>query len=395
MKKTIRVYDDTTHLGEKYVEKLKALEVVRKTFDKIESISHKDFKRELGELGDRQVKTRSDKKWDKDSMILDETSIFVVDYDLLKEFKETFLTGENIAYLARCFSTCGLIIGLNQFIKLGDNRFDLTMKGHLESFCDLNIENKQLDNLGLWGDEKKEFRPWYWPHLPDYLTCFEKKVNEIIDDPNQTICEVLGIEEVVKAFPRSALEFLGREPEKTTVKKFVTKSGNGLRARDNKPTDAMVARIAVARLSKWLERVVLPGQDILVDAPHLVSRYPSLLTGDHSNIDNWNKTTSFDAYDRLGLNHELIEEFRFENIDWISRPVWFWGKVSNCQKIKEVKEPWEKERIEYVFCEDASSFYRREDCKEFIIKSESPYVRRFIRHFRNAGIQYEPRARLL
>ena len=41
-----------------------------------------------------------------------------------------------------------------------------------------------------------------------------------------------------------------------------------------------IERVAAARLGKWLERLVLPGQNVLVDAPHLVSRFPSLVAAD-------------------------------------------------------------------------------------------------------------------
>jgi len=398
MNRIIWVYDDTTRRGIEYANRLKGLEVITRTFNRIEPMPHEDFKQGLENLVDRQRKSRFGEKWG-DSLAFDETSILIIDYDLLKNYKETFLTGENVAYLVRCFSTCGLIIGLNQFIKQGENRFDLTMRGHLESFCDLNIEDKQLANLGLWSTEKELFRPWYWPNLPNYLACFERKVKRVIDILEQPICDVLGIEKIVKSLPKSVLTFLGRKLEKTSIRDFVIKSGNGLKARDKKPNDEIVSRVAVARLSKWLERIVLPGQDSLIDAPHLVSRYPSLLQKDPSDVNVWNKTTKLDTYDELGLKHELIEDFRFQNVDWISRPVWLWRDVSNCLQIEEVKEPWVKKSYKYVFCEDTSSFYAREYCREFKIDSESPYLMRFIRYLRKVDykpkVDYEPRARLL
>lgn len=395
MKKVIRVYDDTLGRGEKYAGILQELKIDRDDFRKVKSIQHEDFRKELQVLRQRQSETRLGRKWD-DETLLDQTSVLVVDYDLLKTSTETYLTGENVAYLARCFSKCGLILGLNiDLKKAGDNPFDLTLRGHPESYCDLNIGSKQLGNKGLWGGETKGFRPWHWPQLPNYLKSFEDKVRETVDSLDFAISDVLELKKTIRFSPRSVTDFIGGDPLKITFRKFVEKSGNGLRGRDKSPSNEIVGRIAAARLSKWLERLVLPRQDLLVDAPHLVSRYPSLLKGDHSKIKVWNKTAQFDAFHNIGLDHETIEEFRFKKAHWFSRPVWFWGDLSKSPKIKEVKEPWEMEMTEYFFCEDSSSFHRRKDCRKFSIESDSPYNRRFIRYFRDEGVDYQPRVRLL
>lgn len=396
MNRVIRVYDDVEGRGERYAERLRKLEVIRGNFDEVESIRHEDLREELQKLRIRQGRTRQGKKWDDETLILDETSILVVDFDLLKTFEETFLTGEKVAYLARCFSECSLLLGLNIDIqKAGENPFDLTLRGHPESYCDLNIGSRQLDNAGLWGGETRRFRPWHWPQLPSYLNSFEDRVREVASHLDDSICDTIGIKDLIKFSPRSVTEFIGGDPVKTTFRKFVTKSGNGLHGRDKRPTDEMVARIAAARVSKWLERLVLPGQDLLIDAPHLVSRYPSLLRGDHSEVNTWNKTSKFDTYEKLGLDDERIEDFRFTKTHWLSRPAWFWRELSKSQKIKEVKEPWEREEIPYVFCEDSSSFHKREKCRRFVMESDSPFNRRFVRYFKGEGINYQPRVRLM
>lgn len=394
MKKVIRVYDDVRGRGEKYADILRDVQMVKENFKIVESIQNADFKRELQELRARQSKARESKKWGGDTSLLDQTSILVIDYDLLKASEDTYLTGENVAYLARCYSKCGLILGLNiDLKKAGDNPFDLTLRGHPESYCDLNIGSKQLGNEGLWDGKTEGFRPWHWPHLPNYLESFEHNSKYVVRHIDQPISDALGIRDMIKYSPRSVTEFVGGDALKITFRKFVEKSGNGLRGRDKPPSDKMVGRIAAARLSKWLERLVLPGQDLLIDAPHIVSRFPSLLVGDSSDVNVWNKTTQFGAFDKLSMDHKTIEEFRFKEAHWFSRAVWFWGPLSKSNRIKEVKEPWERELTEYVFCEDSSSFCKQEDCRKFYIESDSPYNRRFIRYFR--GVNYQPRVRLL
>ena len=148
---------------------------------------------------------------------IDNASIFVIDYDLLsspeeKEGKEEelftgSLTGEIVAYLVRCFSKCKLIVGLNQY---GNNPFDLTLRGDLDSFADLNLGADQLDNPNLWKgnweDFGREYRPWFWPNLSDSIHNFDKRVEEVQEKLNKPICEVLGFDpEVFQLLPREII----------------------------------------------------------------------------------------------------------------------------------------------------------------------------------------------
>ncbi len=343
---------------------------------------------------------------------IDNASIFVIDYDLLsspeeKEGKEEelftgSLTGEIVAYLVRCFSRCKLIVGLNQY---GSNPFDLTLRGDMDSFADLNLGDEQLDNPNLWAgnweDFGHEYRPWSWPNLSDSIHNFDKRVEEVQEKLNKPICEVLGFDpEVFQLLPREIVQFIGqyeeKEPFQTTFREFVTKSGNGLRSKDEKEVveginDQVLARVGAARISKWLEQLVLPEQDILVDAPHLVSRYPSLIKGDEDKIETWNETVLLAGYTNLGLDTNPIEPYRFKKDYWISRPVWFWDKLRECEDIKEVTEPWLTVMPNWVFCEDTSCFHEQADCKEFLADIASPFTRRFVRNFDE--VDYQPRVR--
>lgn len=397
MKKKIWIYDDDERFVNELKEGLTKLPIVRETFE-IEVPSH--FKDSMKILQERQRALREGSdNWDNKPAPLDDASIFIIDFDLLET--AAFLTGEVVAYLARCFSMCGLIVGVNQY---GHNTFDLTLKGHPESFADLNVGQDQLNNpdlwRGTWGSTRRGFRPWYWPSLPDYLRDFEKRVDDVREslDEDTSICEVLGFDsELFNLLPRSIIQFVeefkGKEPAKTTFRQFVTESGNGLQPKDAEKVnnDEILARVGAARISKWLERLVLPEQDILVDAPHLVSRYPSLMTGDITDIKTWNKTAQLMSYKELGLDTELIEPFRLEREYWLSRPVWFWDKLRECEKIPEVSEPWNRVSPNWGFREDASRFYRGKDCREFIADTESPFAYRFVKDF--PDVDYRPRVR--
>ncbi len=420
---TILIYDDEQGRPGDFEEKLdKGLNRANQS-DKFDIILLKDndFQNAIKALEQRRIEFRENKEIDfkrnsnNGTEKIDNASIFIIDYDLLSRQEEKVeeelfigsLTGEIVAYLVRCFSKCQLIIGLNQY---GSNPFDLTLRGDLDSFADVNLGGEQLDNSDLWRDDwggsRRGYRPWSWPNLFDSVEDFGKRIEEVEKKLGEPICEVLGFDrEVFQLLPREIIQFIGqyeeREPYQATFREFVTESGNGLRSKDAKElkegvNDHILARVGAVRISKWLEQLVLPEQDILVDAPHLVSRYPSLITGDKEKkekIETWNETARLVDYANLGLDVDPIEPYRFKKSYWISRPVWFWDKLRECEDIKEVTEPWLTAAPDWVFCEDASRFYNREDCREFLADTTSPFTQRFVRYFNEDEVDYRPRAR--
>ena len=393
MKKKIVIFDDEDRVGRGYAKNLQKMQEITSAFE-VCTLDNKSFEKELDALENRRKSYRN-KAIATGQTILDETSIFIIDYDLLKYPKSEYLTGENVAYLARGFSRCALIIGLNQYNRVGENIFDLKLKGHPESYCDLNISSTQICNPGLWGETRTRFRSWHWPQLINYVEFTERRIEEAkkhVDDP---VVEVLGLKETFEEFPRSVSEFLGPNPEETTFRRFAQESGKGLRMKDLNDDEDNVAIIAQARIAKWLERLVLPGQDILVDAPHLVSRFPSLLKGDHKSKDLWNRTACFGKADSLPLHHEKIKNNSFKKDYWLSRPVWFWPCLCNSSTIDEVVAPWKREAADFLFCEDSSTFERREDCRQFRAEVDSVYVQRFVNLHPITGVDYQPQVRLL
>jgi hypothetical protein len=155
----------------------------------------------------------------------------------------------------------------------------------------------------------------------------------------------------------------------------------GLRPKD-KVDEAQMARVAAARVGKWLERVVLPGQDILVDAPHLALRFPSLLRGDIKKSRAWDASASLppskSLWSQKGQLREKIQRHRFREQDWLSRPAWFWNELTKLEAIEEIRNPWSAERPDFVFCEDVSRFLPRRETREFVADLASPFVRRFV-----------------
>ena len=416
-KQTILIYDDSRKRSGEFKNRLEiGLEKANQSRHfNVRSLKHSEFQNIIKALEQRRIEFRDNSEIDFERYSndgierIDNASVFVIDYDLLNSQKEGenelstgSLTGEIVAYLVRCFSKCKLIVGLNQY---GSNPFDLTLKGELDSFADLNLGEYQLGNPGLWKsdweDSEQEFRPWSWPNLCGLLEDFDKRIKEIHGNLEESICKFLKFDkELFQVLPREIVQFIEKEETsehyQTTFLEFLTESGNGLRLKDTENLKKgknlrILERVAAARISKWLEYRVLPEQDILVDAPHLISRYPSLITGDKKKIETWNNTAQLIRHEELGLDTELIEANRFDRIHWISRPVWFWDKLRECENIKEVKEPWLTEKPTWVFCEDTSRFQEQGQCSEFIANVSSPFTIRYVENI--SDINYRPRVR--
>lgn len=387
-KKLIMIYDDEARAAKMYLNRLEKRPSL-KEFE-IEHISNDDFQDILLELNKRRKAILDGKKREEQAIKVDDARIFIIDFRLMD--LTPGLNGEEVAYNLLCFSDCRYIMGMNRYYM--GKTFDLTLTGHLDSYADLNISDKDLENEGLWTGESVDYRPWYWPAILSYLNDRERQINDVMDNFDESISKVLEIpEHIIKGIPKKAGSYLGiagDEIVKATFEDFFIKSNIILNPKErNKkfPLDRK-AKIIASRLSKWIERSILPGQDIFVDAPHLITRYPSLLLGKkRSDIETWNKTSHFKGVSSLGIRYKKLKTCRFKQ-HWTSRPVWFWPDVSEIPKIDEVKQPWKRKNYGFVFAEDASSFYKEEECKDFISNVESPFRMRYIKSFK--GVNYRP-----
>ena len=316
---------------------------------------------------------------------LDDVDVLILDYDLYEMGTRGSVkahervTGEEVAYLARCYSRCRAIVGLNQF---GENPFDLTLRGHPESFADLNLGSTQLHNPGLWGAQTTGYHPWKWPNLsgePDRMSALVAWVSDRLDKP---ILEGLNLSDGsgAPAVSREALRFLGpSDPSEVTFRDFVVDSGNGLDRNDALWEPEAASRIAAARLSKWLERLVLPGQDFLVDAPHLISRFPSLLPGSRVNDGDWDLVAKAGAdAETVGMTGEILLDAAYEPRDWLSRPAWRWPALSSDRRVAEVSDPWDSAVAELTFCEDVRRFLPPPEAREFSAAVSSPFLTRYV-----------------
>jgi hypothetical protein len=320
----------------------------------------------------------------------DLADILFVDYDLFhvsdsEESGSTFdLTGATVAYLARCFSRCGLIVSVNQF-EYGRTTFDLTLMGHIETYADYHVAPADIDNANLWrwDSKDKEFRPWYWPVLPDALNRYHQRINQFNNSEllDAKIRDYLSLRDAPSLSTRM-LEFL--EPIDPTFTDFV-KSSKGLRNKDNLWSKDAAARIVAARIAKWLRDVVLPSQSVLVDAPHLISRLPSL-AGDVP----WEDIPALNDEQMKRTPLADQEKHRFNPDDWLDRPAWWWHKIKDSDEIEAIRDPWNAKAAPVLFLEDTSSF--AEKGKEFVAAVDPPFKSRYLAVLE--GVSYTPESRL-
>lgn len=309
--------------------------------------------------------------------VFDDADVLVIDYDLIGFQPESSLTGEIVAYLARTYSSCGYIVVLNQF---GDRYFDLALRGNRSSFADLNLGGSFVGSPGLWNAASSEkFRPWSWPLLTAAAERHRRRSEALVGSLDVPILEYLGIgPDLMADMGRAKLEaVLGDDGASFTFAAFAVESGRGLKAKDRPASLASVAAIAAARVSAWLEQIVLPSQDFLVDAPHLVSRFPSLLKGDPSEVGTWNAAA--DLSGQAGsIDVERLGSARFVSEDWLSRSTWYWPVVASDAGLAEASDPWSGGHTDFVFCEDLSRYLPRNQAREFVADLHSPFVRRFV-----------------
>jgi hypothetical protein len=344
-------------------------------------------------LEGRRQESRSTKAVTLGTCLLDDVDVFIVDYDLLHATAgmASFITGENVAYLARCYSGVGVIIALNQFYT--DNFFDLTLSSHLDSFADLNISDKQLANSGLWTADwpQGSFRPWHWPVVPDFVGRLARRVAALSGHLDEPITNYLSFpNEIVDFLDRKIVSFIAtadKDIRDVTFRQFVHSSGQGLRGKDVAGSDELSARIAASRIGAWLERAVLASQDVLVDRPHLVERVPSVVGG----FDNLEAVQHAIRLTDSASPLEMISDAEFINADWLSREAWWWPEIESAERLVELREPWTFAGLPIVFCEDTSTFKSRDEAQAFISGLPSPFARRFVS--RVPGVVYRPQVR--
>lgn len=356
------------------------------------SVAHVDvesLKTALRVLHERQGAARARREAPSTPCSLDEIDIVVIDFDLANLPATTLANGEMLAYLARCYSACGLIVELNRF---GDKLFDLTLtNGAMStSFADLYVGRQHIANPYLWSSEHGSgLAAWSWPSLPEAVTALRRRTDWICERLDAPLDQTLG--DLFKlVMPREIVTELGSQADWTWRKWAGSRTCLQRKDANAVLTDMALARIAAARISHWLERVVLPTQDLLVDAPHLVGRYPGLLESPDDK-DTWDSTCRRDVSPRMNtaaLRSCVMPDWQL----WLSRPAWLWPLLRELA-MDQAWEPLPDDAADLAFCEDISRFCHPDEATTFDCGLRTPFARRYIR--RIPGVDYQPNVRLL
>ena len=136
--------------------------------------------------------------------------------------------------------------------------------------------------------------------------------------------------------------------------------------------------------------MVLAAQDLLIDAPRMLSRYPSVL-GENglASILDVPLTSAWLASIDLPA---AVQEHAYQKADWLSRAAWWRPPLLSDERILENQESTTPD-ASLRFAEDASRFLPESDVSSFVADLASPFVQRFVRRERDADIEYQPQLR--
>ncbi len=312
---------------------------------------------------------------------LDGVDILVVDYDLQEMVQAgQWSTGLWVAMLARAFSRVKLVVLVNQF---GTNMFDLTLSKGVKSRSDFDVGSAQLLNPALWDRSRVDgYAPWSWC---DGVLSAVERLNTMVgwmrgnldkpvlgtlgfsnglegSDPDTWMSQELWQECV--GDPTCTFREMVGEAEFLTLKdrEFIKKF------------DEPCARVAAAIVSHWLDRLVIPANDVLADLPHLTSASPWLLM-DRQNVAAWQATAVRDGFDVLLpalRQHEFAPGFP------LSRPVVWRQKVARDADLAEPTGFTYDGFPDLVFCEDTSRFHTFDEAKSFSCRLPGSDSQRFV-----------------
>jgi hypothetical protein len=376
----IRVCDDVEDIADGWVAAIK--EVVPQDWDVARLVAAKD---DVSQLLQRKLAIENGGEALGQASEFDPVDVLVVDYDLLHlDDTGSRTTGEGVARLARSFSTCGAIVVMNQF---KGPQFDLGMRGHLESFAEVNIEASLVGQTALWQScepEAGRFNPTTWTPLPDLLSSGRGLAATFAEKGFDTqIMPLLGLDaEALAELSDTAFGFVSQSAQTAedlsavTMREFLERSLDApiVACLVEKAPQVLYA-FAAFRLVKWLDRAVLRPMDVLVDAAHLLERLPFMIDTaktDPGDASQWAKAA---ASPKDGLRWDVLE--KYQNVlasSALGRPVFDWFRIAKDDQIDELQDDYLKAQ--------PNRFFLAEDTSRFVEKAG---LTRFRADFHNFG----------
>lgn len=386
----IVVVDDNADLVE--AMRTKVEKVVRSPA-RVTTLTGDDLIAAIRELRRREGKWGAQPQWRprKYNMHFDLADVLVLDYRLADLYgPDGYMTGEDLAALTRRYSMARPIVSVNRF---GEQGFDLRLRPEMQMWAEVSVAHDDLGNPRLWSDRAEGlYRPWAWPSLEHLPKLFDRRVTHALRHFDSSVAESLGISKTqMDLMPRRISESLGNDPFSITFREVAVQ--RAFRP-DNvpKPSRPQMARVAAAEVGKWLSNSVLPGQEILIDAPHLATHYPSLLKGRRTQA-RLNELARMSPEAELPLDATRINRARLRPGFWLDRPVWWTEAVLENRELLENRRPWERQPLDYCFAEDTSQFHATTEVQAF--QAVGMFGRRYVRRPDDLAITYKPANRLL
>ena len=290
----------------------------------------------------------------------DQIDILVLDFDLryMDRAGDDWTTGSEVAIAARAFTTVKTIILVNG---LGDNRFDLAMNKANNSKADIDIGGAQIDNPGLWlSTESEQYRPWSWPSMMDWSRSYEDAVNWVEKNIEKPVLESLGFNlggsDINRSITKEDWLELGIDSVSGTFKDLV-KVNSYLPPQDQDVVELSIhqaARVATSIIRSWIDKVIVPSQETLIDVPHLVYLKPWLLI-DPAKPECWNAAASL-TNPLDALKQESLDKHQYPLNFLTSRPVFYHRSIESDESLLEPPGFDYADYPDLVFCEDLSKF---------------------------------------
>ncbi|MCG6116237.1 MAG: hypothetical protein MEQ84_13690 [Mesorhizobium sp.] len=368
----VRVCDDDEAMADGWVA------AIKKVTDGYDVERMASAKEEISKLLLRKMAAEKEQDLTEVACGFDDIDILAIDYDLLHlDDDGSRTTGEGVARLARTFSSCGVIVVMNQF---KGPQFDLGMRGHLDSHADLNVDANLIDRPSLWHDLEPaagQFNPTTWTPLPILISAVRSLAADFEKAGlDATVMDLLGLpEEALAELSDTAFGFVDSEAEttdqlaKVTVRRFLSQA-----LRDEALVKAFEAHspktlfsFAAFRIAKWLERAVLRPMDVIVDGLHLVDRLPFLINPakiDTANPDSWYKAAADPAE---FLHWDILAKYRNERASaCLGRAVFDWYRLAGDDQIDQLQDAYiASDAVRFFLAEDTSRFVAREALTRF------------------------------
>ena len=306
--------------------------------------------------------------------------------------------GDDVARQLRSYTTAPAIVVVNMFWGRHARKkvFDLTLNQNANAVADLHITAGELDDPYLWNSVepgRSMYRPWQRPSIPEVVATFERSAELSRGlDLDARVMVSLGLEP--RQLTPSQLDPFSKAPEDLTFGDFANSglgfkySGGDEGGAEHQASNMRAMAVSVVR--RWLERIVVPSQTLVLDAAHLAERYWHVLTSDASDLDSLDRFASSDWASEFGVFSESLQCSLYP---FLSRPVFDDLKARKVAARHARSTLASMGSFDAAFAEDTSRFRPLGDLIQFPSDVPGEFKHRWLEELDDVG--YEPSNRLL